>query len=706
MNYRNTWQLNEDAGWVAQTHDLLDNTTDVLLTIVDAETGERGYLISSREERFLDPYNAALTRLDNRLAALKEKTDKVPSLREDFHSLVNLTGERVKTLKQSIELRRLNQSGLGAYIRLVSKGKEQMDKVRDVIADMQVQERIQLQSRQEQTNNTYRTALATGLATALLGLVMVGAFVWLLDRNLQTRQKAAAEVHEQREWFRTTLSSIGDAVVSTDTRGRVAFLNPIAESLTGWTQDEAQGQPLDVVFRIVNEQSRQEVDNPALRALKDGQIVGLANHTLLIARDGTERPIADSAAPVRDDKGRIVGAVLTFHDITERRRMDRELQARAEELTDADRRKNEFLAMLAHELRNPLAPIRNALQFLAAAGANGETFAQVQGILDRQLRQMVRLVDDLLDVSRISRGKIELRLERVSVADAVEEALETCRPIIEEAKHELTVKLPPQPLSILGDSTRLAQVLSNLLNNSAKYTPDAGHIWLTVESDEERVAIRVRDNGVGIPAEMLPTVFEMFTQADRSLHRAQGGLGIGLTLARRLVEMHGGTIAAHSAGMGLGSEFVVTLPLAREIEKASPGEPRVDRVDAGKRAERRILVVDDNKDSAESLSLLLVGLGNQVRIANDGPSALEAARQFHPEVVLLDIGMPGMNGYEVARRMGTMPEVQNAVLVAQTGWGQEEDRCRSHEAGFDDHLVKPIDVGDVIRLLSSLATER
>ena len=476
VNYRNTWQVNEDAGWVAQTHDLLDNTTDVLLTLVDAETGERGYLLSNGEEKYLTPYNAALARLDNRLAALKEKTDRVPSLQGDFSSLANLADNRVETLKKSTEMRRRNQPGFRAYLQLVSIGKDQMDEVRKVVADMQEKEHNQLRLRQEQTNSTYRTALATGLATALLGLVMVAAIVWLLDRNLHARQKAAAAVHEQREWFRTTLSSIGDAVIATDTAGRVAFLNVVAESLTGWTQDEAQGQPLDVVFRIVNEQSRQEFDNPALRALKDGQIVGLANHTLLIARDGTERPIDDSAAPIRNDKGRIVGAVLTFHDITERRHMDKELQARAEELTDADRRKNEFLAMLAHELRNPLAPIRNALQYLAAAGGNSETFGQVQGILDRQLRQMVRLVDDLLDVSRISRGKIELQLKRVSVAGVIEEALETCRPIIEEAKHELTVKLPPQPLTILGDSTRLAQVLSNLLNNRRRHAGRRTHL--------------------------------------------------------------------------------------------------------------------------------------------------------------------------------------------------------------------------------------
>jgi CheY-like chemotaxis protein len=382
------------------------------------------------------------------------------------------------------------------------------------------------------------------------------------------------------------------------------------------------------------------------------------------------------------------------------------LQSRAQELTDADQKKNEFLAMLAHELRNPLAPMRNAVHILRASGGDGEILAQVQGIMDRQLRQMVRLVDDLLDVSRISRGKIELRLERLDVGQVIEEALETSRPIIHEEKHELTVSVLSPPMHIIGDSTRLAQVLSNLLNNSTKYTPVAGHIWLTVEQDGEQVVIRVRDNGIGIPANMLPNIFEMFTQADRSLHRALGGLGIGLTLARRLVEMHGGAITAHSDGEGKGSEFVVRLPLARDEAISST----LERPDCGELVEprrpRRVLVVDDNKDSAESLGMLLRGLGNVVDTAYDGPKALEAARRFRPEIVLLDIGLPGMNGYDVARHMRTMPETRDVILVAQTGWGQEDDIDRSKEAGFDDHLVKPLDVTDLQRVLATLGNAR
>jgi PAS domain S-box-containing protein len=319
LNYRNTQQLNEDAGWVAQTHEVIDLTSDVLLTLVDAETGERGYVISDGRDEFLQPYHAALAQLTERMAALKAKTETIPSLQAPIKALEDLTVSRLATLKESIELRRRGERRIRVFLPLVSKGKEEMDRIRMVIASMQAEEHEQLQKRQQQTRSTYQAALTTGLATAALGLIMVAAFGWLLDRNLRTRQKAAAVVQEQREWFRTTLSSIGDAVIATDIEGRVTFLNAVAEGLTGWKQNEAQGQPLETVFWIINESSRAPVENPALRALKDGQIVGLANHTVLIARDGTERPIDDSAAPICDSEGRIAGAVLTFHDITDRR---------------------------------------------------------------------------------------------------------------------------------------------------------------------------------------------------------------------------------------------------------------------------------------------------------------------------------------------------------------------------------------------------
>ena len=360
-------------------------------------------------------------------------------------------------------------------------------------------------------------------------------------------------------------------------------------------------------------------------------------------------------------------------------------------LREADRRKDEFLATLAHELRNPLAPISNALQIMRLAGASGAAAEQVRTMMERQLTQMVRLVDDLLDVSRITRGKIELRKERVELAAVVQSAVETCRPLIEAAGHELTLTLPPEPISLDADLIRLAQVFSNLLNNAAKYTEQGGHIWLTAERHGGEVMVKVRDTGLGIPTDMLPRTFDMFTQVDRALERSQGGLGIGLTLVKRLVEMHGGSVEARSDGPGKGSEFIVRLPVAVASASHQPRPPKGAGEKTAPPAKRRILVVDDNKDSADSLSMMLSITGMEVRTAYDGLEAVEAATAFNPDVVLLDIGMPKLNGYEAARRIREQPRGKDMLLVAVTGWGQEEDRRRSQEAGFNFHMLKPVD---------------
>ena len=368
-------------------------------------------------------------------------------------------------------------------------------------------------------------------------------------------------------------------------------------------------------------------------------------------------------------------------------------------LKESDRRKDEFLAMLAHELRNPLAPIRNAVQIYRAKGLSVPELQWATDVIDRQVHQMTRLVDDLLDVSRITTGKIELRKERVELAAVVNSAVEASRPLIEKWGHELTVTIPPQPIQLEADPTRLAQVLSNLLNNAAKYTDQGGRIWLTAERQSGHVLIRVKDTGIGIPAEMLPRIFDMFTQVDRTLERSEGGLGIGLTLVQRLVEMHGGTVEAHSDGPGKGSEFVVRLPVAEVKDQGRQGAA-CDGEKGAAPARRRILVVDDNRDAADSLGMLLRMMGNEVHTAHDGLEAVGAAAAFHPDVVLLDIGLPKLNGYEAARRIREQDGGTDMVLVAVTGWGQEEDRRRSKEAGFDHHMTKPVEFAALQKLLA------
>ncbi len=387
------------------------------------------------------------------------------------------------------------------------------------------------------------------------------------------------------------------------------------------------------------------------------------------------------------------------------------------ELKEADRKKDEFLAVLAHELRNPLAPVRNAISILRSGQSPSPKLQWTYDVIDRQVRQMSRLVDDLLDVSRIASGKIELRRERVELAQAVRIALETSRPVIERGGHQLTVRMPPDPIWVDADLARLAQILSNLLNNAAKYTHAGGHIWLSAEkvntsitrgavevsSGPGEVVLRIRDNGIGIAPEMLRRIFDMFTQAGRSGDQSQGGLGIGLTLVKRLAEMHGGHVEAHSEGVGRGSEFLLRMPLSAETAANDPHAKDAEPEPAAR--PRRILVVDDNRDAADSLSMLLHTGGHEVRVAYDGLEAVGAAVAFRPDVVLLDIGLPKLSGYEAARRIRDA-RGSEVLLVAVTGWGQAEDRRRAQEAGFDHHLTKPVDPEAIARLIDGLPERR
>jgi PAS domain S-box-containing protein len=920
-------------------------------------------------------------------------------------------------------------------------------------------------------------------------------------------EEHAAAIWEERERLRVTLRSIGDGVIATDAEGRVTLLNPVAEALTGWPSGEATGQPLQSIFSIANEKTREPVENPVIKVLREGTVVGLANHTVLVSKQGVERPIDDSAAPIRDDKGKLLGVVLVFRDVTEQRRAEESqrnhqevlklvhqvgrighwewnsltdennwspeiealyglppggfeggyqgwakllhpddlpkaeedvrraletgkyftefrviwpdgsvhwLEARAivfkdghgkpvrivgvnmditerkrqeealrageqrwrtmaealpnlvwtdlpdgrcdwlssqwgkytgipeqellglrwldtvihpddrertlacwqaacadeadydleyrirrydgeyhwfktrgvpvrneqgkivywfgtctdiedtkrigerlrllweaasvlltttepeamlrelfakigphlgldtyfnymvnetgdalrlvsyigipeeaarqitrlelgraicgtvavqrqpfvathiqqsddpkaqlvksfgirayawnplqidndlvgtlsfasrsrdeldanaldflqtichyvavayerlrlvKQLREADRKKDEFLATLAHELRNPLAPIRNAVELLERSGDNATLIGQARSIVRRQLDQMVRLIDDLLDMSRISQGKVQIRKERVDLAAVIRTALETARPLIDAQAHELTVTLPLGPIHLDADPTRLAQVIANLLHNAAKYTAKGGHIWLTVERQGAEAIVAVRDTGIGIAAEHLPGIFEMFSQVAPALERSHGGLGIGLSLVRGLVELHGGTVEARSDGPGRGSEFLVRLPVADGAVRPGP-EPTGGGEPSRAGPKRRILVVDDNRDAADSMALMLQLMGHDARTAYDGLEAVQAAATYRPDVLLLDIGLPKMNGYEVARHIRRQRWGEGMVLTALTGWGQEEDKRRALEAGFDHHLTKPVDAPVLEKLLA------
>jgi PAS domain S-box-containing protein len=631
-------------------------------------------------------------------------------------------------------------------------------------------------------------------------------------------------IHEQRELLQVALDSIGDAVITTDTEGRITFMNPVAQAVTGWTLKEATGASLASVFKIVDEEGRVPLDNPVAQALREGLIVGLANHTLLITKDGIERAIDDSAAPIRGASGEVVGVVLVFRDISERRRAERALKEseerfrllvesthdyaifmldpkgnvaswnsgaerikgyRAEEIigkhfscfypkeavatgwperelarastagrfedegwrvrkdgsqfwanviitavrdeagkhkgfakitrdlterrqlertriqaeviADLNRRKDEFLAMLSHEIRNPLTPMVNAVHLLRRGEFGDQVQQQAIVMIERQLGHLTRLVDELLEVSRITTGTMRLQQEAMDLRDVVDRALETVRSAISQRKHNVTVTLATDPVWVHADPTRMEQVAVNLLTNAIKYTSEGGCIWVSVQQEGNEALLKVRDAGIGIASDLLPRIFDLFKQAEKSLDRSDGGLGVGLAVVQRIVEMHRGKVESFSAGLGHGSEFVVRLSLI-----SPPIQHRASASDSDRIVRSlRVLVVDDNSDAADSAAILLRQLGHEVRVAYSGTAALEAALSFQPEVVLLDLGLPDIDGCEVAVRLRQNPDHRKARIIAVSGYGQEADFQRSQEAGFDTHLVKPVDPQKLAEVLAT-----
>jgi PAS domain S-box-containing protein len=506
------------------------------------------------------------------------------------------------------------------------------------------------------------------------------------------RREASEALRQSEERFRQLAENINEVFWMTDRQTtQLLYISPAYERVWGRSFQSLYENPRSFMDAI-HPEDRERVRTAVLENQSRGEQTD--KEYRVVRPDGSIRWVRDRAFPVKDAQGKFYRLVGIVEDFTERKEAE-------EALKDANRRKDEFLATLAHELRNPLAPIRNAVELLRRGSGDGAVTEMARTMMERQLAQMVRLVDDLLDISRITQGKLHLRNERVELAAVVHNAVEASRPLIDAQAHELTVTLPPQPVHLEADPIRLAQVFSNLLNNAAKYTEKGGDIWLTAERQGAGVVVSVRDTGIGIAADYLPRLFEMFSQVEPALERSQGGLGIGLALVHGLVELHGGNIEAHSAGPGMGSEFTVWLPVveapAQAPLEASPGS---EKSGAGRKC--RILVADDLQDSADSLALMLRLAGHEVQTAHDGLEAVQAVAAFRPDVALLDIGMPRMNGYDAARLIRQQPWGQRMVLVALTGWGQQEDRRRTADAGFDHHVVKPVEPATLEELLDGL----
>jgi two-component system CheB/CheR fusion protein len=501
----------------------------------------------------------------------------------------------------------------------------------------------------------------------------------LLD--ITERKQAEEELRKAEDRLRFVMDQAPQKIFTARPNGEVDYIGPQWAEFTGMSLDDLRrwGWP-----NLIHRDDVAENVKAWQHSLETGEPFQF-EHRFRRA-DGEYRWHLSRALPMRNARGEIVLWVGSNTDV--------------HEVKEADRRKNEFLAMLAHELRNPLAPIRNSLHVMQLKGGEAESVQAASEMMERQVGQMVRLVDDLLDVSRISQGRLELRKERTELAAVVSQAVEAARSLLAAEQHDLSITLPSQPLYLDADPVRLAQVVGNLLSNACKFTHRGGRIRLEVEREGDQAVVRVQDNGIGIAGEQLGRIFDLFMQVDTSLERSVSGLGIGLTLVKKLVELHGGAVEAKSAGVGRGSEFVLRLPLLLETAAARAAGPA-----AGESAfatPRRILIVDDNRDAAESLALLLGITGNQTQTAYDGLEAVETAEKFKPDLVLLDIGLPKLNGYEACRRIREQPWSRGMKLVALTGWGQEEDRSRASDAGFDSYMVKPVDYAALKALLSSL----
>jgi PAS domain S-box-containing protein len=536
-------------------------------------------------------------------------------------------------------------------------------------------------------------------AEEIFGIVAffsVGGVVGALSEAWQAAKgRAIAEGEDairQREQLRATIGCVADGVLVTDSEGRVTLMNPVAERMTGWRLDESQNKPVRDVFTVLDERNGAVVENPVVCVLNEGGVRHETLRLLSTTRTDTPLPITISAAPIEDKRGKTIGVVLILRDETERHRTE-------EALRTADRLKDEFLATLAHELRNPLAPICMGLELLKHA-ENATAAEEVRSMMERQSNHMVRLIDELLDVSRISRGTLELQLAPVELKEIVRNAVDATRPAIDQAGHQLVVTLPDRPVLLYADVHRMTQVMSNLLNNAAKYTPNGGIIEVSAAEEDGFVRITVSDTGLGIPADMRELIFEMFTQV-RDIEGGHQGLGIGLTLVKRLVELHGGTVEVESEGRNQGSQFHVRVPA---MVQGKPGgvqaKPASQALPSAVR--RRVLVVDDNVDALKALSMLVRIMGHDVTEAHDGAEAVKLAEKIRPEVVLMDIGMPNLNGYDATKRIRAESWGRDVVIVATTGWGQDEDRQRTADAGFDLHLVKPIEHAKLQSVLDSL----
>lgn len=762
-SYTTMTKLRAGVEMQRHTYEVLAQTENVLKTMVDAETGARGFVIMGQED-YLLPYHDAQQNFPGQFNRLRQLTAAEPEQRLRLDLLEQQSKEKFEQLQTAIELRRTQ--GLDAIVKRAPtwRGKILMDRIREIIGQIREIEEKLLQQRSAALQSEVSRTLTTILLSSLVGILalalanvttlreirrrsaaedsleranaelearVAARTAELSDTNqalraeMKRREEAEAAERAQREWWRVTLSSIGDAVITTDGEGRINYINSTARTLTGWTLEEASGQPLDHVFNIVNEESRLPVESPIAKVLREGVIVGLANHTALIAKDGSEIPIDDSGAPIRDDQGRILGAVLIFRDITAQKQNERareqllisEHHAR-EQAEQASRLKDEFVATISHELRAPLNAILGWARLLRGGKLDAEASAKAVETIERSAENQARLIEDLLDISRIITGKLQLEMRTIDSTAAARAALETAAPSAEAKGIQLISDLDPDTSFISGDGDRLQQIIWNLLSNAIKFTPRGGLVKVRLTRDQSQVVITVQDTGMGIDPDFLPHVFDRFRQADSSSVRRHGGLGLGLAIVRQLVELHGGTIAAQSEGIGRGATFIIRLPILPLQVRATTFDPSTQtgewrlRLDGNSVLNGlKILIVDDEEDARQMLAHLLIGYGAKVTAAASAVEALKILnpQQPHlpadfPDLMISDIGMPDLDGYSLIRRIRELKIGPGGKLpaIALTAYAQTQDRLRALAAGFQHHVPKPVEPAELAAVIASL----
>jgi PAS domain S-box-containing protein len=696
---------------------VLEQISILRQTATEAESAQRGYVLTG-DRAYLKPYDKAVATMPRELDGLRKLTEANPSQQARWEELAPILAAKREELRLVISQRRGGDASAARETIRSGLGKGYMSRINGILAAAAGEERDLLQQRRLARTTRARRATWLMLGASATALLVMSLAASILTALLRRARAAERGLRDSEERLRVTLRSIGDAVIATDTQGNIVFMNPVAEALTVWREADARGRPLDAVFKIVNADTRAEVENPATRVLREGVVVGLANHTVLLTRDGREIQIDDSGAPIREAGGELMGVVLVFRDVSEleaaeaehrravwadaaRDEAERVAGALAEARAEAERSneaKDAFLAILSHELRSPLSAMLAWVGILKKRGEDAATRGRAVAVLERSVRAQTQLINDLLDVSRIVSGKLQLDRQPVDLAAELPDTLDSLQPLADAKGVELGRELSPGPFVVIGDESRLGQVVRNLVENAVKFTSAGGRIRVRLTQDDGHVELTVTDTGEGFPSEQHAVIFDRFRQSRTPLTRRHGGLGLGLAIVRHLVEEHGGTVRAASPGPGQGATFIMRLPLADAMVAPRAPTVRSDEATVDLRGVS-ILLVEDDTDWREAVALRLTQAGAEVTAAGTVAEALALLDETRPHVLVSDIGMPESDGYALIRQIRARPGAP-VRAVAMTGFADPASRERCLQDGFDAYLAKPFEPG---RLLVAVA---